>query len=536
MRRFVRSPKLANLFQQHTSKPRLAFGLSPYHRRLRYEAIEVRTLLSVTPLNVALISDAVTQAQQVRAAAASGTIAIVYHADTMTANGLVDLLASVSEAHSNVPIGNLAIVAHGSSGEIDLSKADDLSLATLPGQVAAVERLRSVLTNDACLELYSCSVAAGVDGKTFVDELAADTGATVSASDHPIGTVPGADFNLNYHAGHPSVSTELFRNEDIKAIWGLCLFSSPTTTTLSDPTNPSAAGQTVTFTATVEPQMGGVGAPSGNVTFEDNGVPMPGNSTVQVNEIGITDDSAASFSISTLAVGTHSITAVYNGGTNSWGTTFYGSTAAADSHVINKYSSTTNLADPTNPSVGGQSVTFTATVMRNPPGSGTPTGTVTFEDNGVAMSGNSTVTLASGTASFSISTLSVLTGHSITAIYSGDTTFATSTSTADSHVVKDPTTTTVADPTNPSAVGQSVTFTATVIPVYGGMGVPSGTVTFEDNGVVLPGNSTVSVSAVGVSSTASFSISTLVAGSHSINAVYNGDTSFGGSPSSPPCQ
>ena len=78
----------------------------PRHRRLMCEALEDRTLLSVAapaPLNVALISDAVAQAQQVRDAAANGTIAIVYHSDTMTTMGLDNLLASVSAAHNGAP-------------------------------------------------------------------------------------------------------------------------------------------------------------------------------------------------------------------------------------------------------------------------------------------------------------------------------------------------------------------------------------------------------------------------------------------------
>ena len=225
MRQGRRSPKRATVFQRHTAKPRQStFGLSPYHRRLGFEALELRTLLSVAPLNVALISDAVAQAQQVRTAAANGTIAIVYHAETMTTTGLVDLLASVSTAHAGAPIGNLAIVAHGSPAEIDLGKVDDLSLATLPGQAAALEQLRSVLTSNACLDLYSCSVAAGVAGKTFVDQLAADTAANVFASDNPVGTVPGADFTWDYHTGQMSTSGDLFSIREIEAIPMLCLF------------------------------------------------------------------------------------------------------------------------------------------------------------------------------------------------------------------------------------------------------------------------------------------------------------------------
>ena len=40
------------------------------------------------------------------------------------------------------------------------------------------------------------------------------------------------------------------------------------------------------------------------------------------------------------------------------------------------------ITSPANPSVYGQSVTFTATVAANPPGSGTPTGTVQFQIDG----------------------------------------------------------------------------------------------------------------------------------------------------------
>ncbi|MBU4399613.1 MAG: DUF4347 domain-containing protein, partial [Planctomycetes bacterium] len=195
-----------------------------YHRRLRMEPLEDRCLLSVAPLSVALISDAVAEAQQVRAAAAMDTIAIVYNADTMTTTGLVDLLASVSAAHNGAPIGHLGIVTHGGSGELDLGKADDLSLATLPSQAAALERLRSLLTSDARMDLYSCSVAAGADGKTFVDELSVVTGAAVFASDNPVGTVPGSDFIWEYHTGQAAASNELFSVQEIEAIPTLCLY------------------------------------------------------------------------------------------------------------------------------------------------------------------------------------------------------------------------------------------------------------------------------------------------------------------------
>jgi Bacterial Ig-like domain (group 3) len=58
------------------------------------------------------------------------------------------------------------------------------------------------------------------------------------------------------------------------------------------------------------------------------------------------------------------------------------------------------------------------------PGSGTPTGTVTFEDGSTVLG---TANISAGTASFTTSSLSVGT-HSIKAVYGGDTNFMASAS------------------------------------------------------------------------------------------------------------
>jgi hypothetical protein len=77
---------------------------------------------------------------------------------------------------------------------------------------------------------------------------------------------------------------------------------------------------------------------------------------------------------------------------------------------------------------------------------------------------------------------------------------------------------------NPSTVGQPVTFTATVTPTSGS-GTPTGTVTFMD------GATTLVTGTLNASRQASFSTSSLSVGSHSITAVYGGDSNFTGSPS-----
>src|SRR5262249_22968251 len=142
---------------------------------------------------------------------------------------------------------------------------------------------------------------------------------------------------------------------------------------------------------------------------------------------------------------------------------------------------TAKVVSSVNPSVFGQPVTLSTTVTANPPGAGTPTGTVTFFD-GVTQIG--TATLNAGAASITISTFSVG-SHSITATYGGDGSFnGSTTATALIQVVnKANTATVVVASSNPAFVHTTVTFTATVSAVPPGAGIPTGTVQFKDNGV-----------------------------------------------------
>ena len=78
-----------------------------------------------------------------------------------------------------------------------------------------------------------------------------------------------------------------------------------TTTTLASSLNPSNAGQSVTFTATVKPQFSGT--PTGNVTFKDG--------TAALKTVAVTGG-VAKYTTTTLAAGKHSITATYNGSTS----------------------------------------------------------------------------------------------------------------------------------------------------------------------------------------------------------------------------
>ena len=186
---------------------------------------------------------------------------------------------------------------------------------------------------------------------------------------------------------------------------------------------------------------------------------------------------------------------------------------------------TTTLTSSANPSVAGNPVTFTATVAASS-GIIVPTGTVTFQEttpSGTITLGASPVSLT-GVATFTTSTLSGGT-HTITAVYSGDTGFATSSSSPPLLQVVNTglaaTTTALNSSKNPSSFGDSVTFTATV--TSGTAGVPTGSVVFKDGTTVL---ATVPPSGA---AQASFTTSTLTGGSHTITATYSGDSKFGAS-------
>ncbi|MFE5125262.1 Ig-like domain-containing protein [Streptomyces sp. NPDC056669] len=167
------------------------------------------------------------------------------------------------------------------------------------------------------------------------------------------------------------------------------------------------------------------------------------------------------------------------------------------------------------PASSGQSVTLTATVI--PLGTGTPTGDVTF-----VVTGGPTLTgtLSGGTTSVTVPSLSVG-AHAVLANYNGDTNFSPSTGANVILVVQSATTTSVSSAPDPSTLGQSVTFTATVTPVAPGAGVPTGTVTFIIGG--SGGGSFVQPLSGGV---ATLSLNTLGVGTHPVVALYNGDTSF----------
>jgi hypothetical protein len=282
------------------------------------------------------------------------------------------------------------------------------------------------------------------------------------------------------------------------------------TVALGSSANPSTLGAVVTFTATVS---GSGATPTGTVTFKD------GASTL--GAVSLNGSAQAAFSTNALSAGGHSITAVYGGDAN-----FTGNTSVPLSEVINAggaVATTTTLGVSPNPAAINTPVSLTATVAG---GGGTPTGSVSFRDNGsligtVAVNGSGVATLV---------TSSLAAGsHSVVATYNGDTTFAASTSSPTTVTISGggagpgATGTTLSSSENPSPFGQPVIFTASV---RSAGGTPTGTVAFMDGSLTL---STVALSG----GSASLTVSSLRVGPHIITAAYIGNASFAASVSSP---
>jgi hypothetical protein len=195
--------------------------------------------------------------------------------------------------------------------------------------------------------------------------------------------------------------------------------------------------------------------------------------------------------------------------------------------------SSVGVTSSLNPSIYGQSVTFTATITSDTSAvkgrngkvkSHDVSGTVTWSANTGCSA--STISGYPGTATCTTSTLPVGTGETITASYSGDSNHSAGSGSVSQEVDAAASNVAVSSSLNPSSYGQSVTFTATISGANGLVKGKvkshdvSGTVTWSDN----TGCGTTSVTS-GNPGTATCTTSTLPVGAGAtITASYSGDS------------
>jgi autotransporter-associated beta strand protein len=312
---------------------------------------------------------------------------------------------------------------------------------------------------------------------------------------------------------------------------GQTVTPAPTTTSVTSNHNPSVFGQSVTFTAVVSASPS-TQTPDGTLAWVIDGSQVASDTLVNGTD---------TFTISTLSVSgsPHTVSVTY---TPSASGNFTGSSGSlSGGQTVNKDQTTTTVSSSStnNTSSYGQTVTFTATVSANSPGSGTASGTVNFYDNvqdAAHLLGTGTLNqnAASDRASYTTTALQLTGGsHTLFAVYQGDGSFVTSTGSLTQTVNKDGTNTTDVRSSIPlgAVYGVPITLSATVSSQVAGVGVPTGTINFYDGAVAandLLGSGTVDVTGKASLTLPSTSpvLPALPAGTHTLIAVYQGDTNF----------
>lgn len=281
------------------------------------------------------------------------------------------------------------------------------------------------------------------------------------------------------------------------------------TVTSVSPSLPSVeSNEPVTFTADVTPGQSNVGDPDGTVQFQIDGTNFG-------PPAALSGGSATSSAFSTTDIGQHHVQAIYSGSAG-----FDGSTSADSIFEVTtpRVPTTTTASVSPSTSVFGQTVTLSADVSPNG-GGATPTGSVTFK-RGATTIGHADLD-ASGHATLDTGSLPVGSA-TITAVYGGDGTYKSSTSTPQNAVVnKAATVVALQSSQSPTVTGEAVDFSATVGAVAPGAGTPTGTVQLQIDG------SDVGSPVALVGGVASFDpVTSLGAANHTIKAVYSGSGSF----------
>ncbi|WP_433974331.1 beta strand repeat-containing protein [Tunturiibacter lichenicola] len=223
-----------------------------------------------------------------------------------------------------------------------------------------------------------------------------------------------------------------------------------TLVTLISSVNPSAYNQSVTFSASVH-----AGA-TGLITFLDGTTAL---GTGPVSAAGV-----AVFATSALTIGSHPITASYGGDSN-----YSSAVSTILVQTVSKIPTAITIIESTPAQLVNGGITFTATVTAPNPNA---TGTVTFMDGSVVLgtatltpNGGVAVSLSTNASAILLTSSLVAGSHQIVAIYSGDNTFAPSTSAPANDLVEDFTNTNTGPASQNIFPGASTTYNFSLAPI-----------------------------------------------------------------------
>lgn len=272
---------------------------------------------------------------------------------------------------------------------------------------------------------------------------------------------------------------------------------------------PIVLGQAANVSVHVIAKAPGAGTPTGSVAVSDGAATC---TATLVNGDG-------SCVLTPMTAGATTVTATYTPDAAASG---FNSSNASTGLAVSAAPSTATLTSSVNPSVFGQSVTFTVTIA----GTGSimaPMGMVTFFDAGIARCGPVPVLPGLGSSTVSCAAPALAGGHhAITATYSGDTNYQSATTAALDQAVNAAATALTLTPPAAIALGNSVSVSATVAAVAPGAGTPTGTITIGDGGAGAGDNCTITLPAT------SCSLTPGGAGMKNLTATYAPDAAASG--------
>ena len=484
--------------------------------------------------------------------AINGTIAFN---DTTTATALCAAAASTfnaatGEATLSCPVPVLTVATHsldavfvsGDGNYTGNTGTLSLPVTAAPTKVSVVPSSSSPTVDTSVT--FNVTVAPNVAGtlSTTANQAALSGNVTVSDGGNPISTCN----NLSVSSTDGTATTSCSSNTLTVGTHSITVqFTNPNSNYLASASTPPQASvdvskadtsttvsstgtwtvnQTVSLTATVTPHSPVLLSNTGTVSFSDTG------GTINNCSAAVTVDPAtgtASCNAIVATAGAHSIRAVYNGDNNYNATTTANATPLPETAA--KDNTSLGVITSGSPSNLNSSVTFTATVARTTGGATIPlsVGTAAFSDNSTMIAACATQTVTGGVATCQYAGLAAG-SHTITAAYSGDPNYNTSSSFVAQSVNKSSSTVAIAAATgspNPSTVNQSVTYTISVTPAGNPVAL-SGTMTVTDtlNGTTVPLAGCGSFNAA--TGTETCTTSTLAKGSHLLTATYSNDSSY----------
>jgi hypothetical protein len=446
------------------------------------------------------------------AAFTSTVFSVGSHSVTVAYSGDANYAASTSPAIAfTVPAKGTTTVVPSIGGQFLSGTTYQIPVAVqeAPAALGPAPTGTLTLANSSGVTIASGTVTAG--GST----------ATVSLNPLSAGLVLGPNTITAHYLGDSSWNASVSSPTTLNVVMGQPTFSN---FTCGSNTN-VAAGAVVTCTATFTASLTGSGnnpTPTNPVNLMDNGVVIASQVLVGSTNFAI------SFQINTtsnpLSAGPHVLGMSFAQDAN-----WLSATSSSAALTVNGNTPTFTLASNLGSFgsvVQGTPITFTATATGTV---GVATGTVQFNVDGTPA--GTAVPMSSGVATYSTSTLTAA-SHQITAAYSGDTHYRSTTTNGVVSVVTQGTDTITMAVQGPATINAGTPVTITGSLSVGALGpAPTGTVTLLDGSNALAttslgGNAPAAQSGNALPSF-NFNVNTpsqpLAAGAHTFNVAYSGE-------------